>query len=576
MTGAGMVAAIDLGASSGRVMLGQVGPNELSIRSVARFANNPVRTIDGLHWNILDLYRGAIGGLRAAVREESGLRSVAVDSWAVDYALLRGQRMLGNPFHYRDGRSAAGVEAVHALVSPAELYGRNGLQFLPFNTLYQLAADQLDGADSMLLIPDLLTFWLSGEKVAERTNASTTGLLRAGRAPGMAVSASSTNGLGRGLETGHAPGMPSSTGGTGRGLETGRAPGMPFSASSTNGIGRGLETGHSPGTASSTGGTGRGLETGRAPGMAVSTGETSRGFDAGHDGEGGGEWDNELIARLGLPRGLFPRLVDAGSRVGSVLPDVLAEIGASRRIDVTAVGSHDTASAVVAVPMTGQNAAYISSGTWSLVGVELSAPVRSEASRAANFTNEGGVDGRVRYLRNVMGLWLLSESLRSWELAGQTFDLPGLLAQAGTWTGPVTVFDVDDPRFLPPGDMPGRIRAYCREHDLREPSTPVELVRSIIVSLADAYARTLVRAAELSGARIDTVHIVGGGSQNELLCQLTANRTGLPVLAGPVEATAIGNVLVQARAQGLVTGSLESLRALVAQAFAPRCYEPRG
>ena len=535
MTGAGMVAAIDLGASSGRVMLGQVGPNELSIRSVARFANNPVRTIDGLHWNILDLYRGAIGGLRAAVREESGLRSVAVDSWAVDYALLRGQRMLGNPFHYRDGRSAAGVEAVHALVSPAELYGRNGLQFLPFNTLYQLAADQLDGADSMLLIPDLLTFWLSGEKVAERTNASTTGLLRAGRAPGMAVSASSTNGLGRGLETGHAPGMPSSTGGTGRGLETGRA-----------------------------------------PGMAVSTGETSRGFDAGHDGEGGGEWDNELIARLGLPRGLFPRLVDAGSRVGSVLPDVLAEIGASRRIDVTAVGSHDTASAVVAVPMTGQNAAYISSGTWSLVGVELSAPVRSEASRAANFTNEGGVDGRVRYLRNVMGLWLLSESLRSWELAGQTFDLPGLLAQAGTWTGPVTVFDVDDPRFLPPGDMPGRIRAYCREHDLREPSTPVELVRSIIVSLADAYARTLVRAAELSGARIDTVHIVGGGSQNELLCQLTANRTGLPVLAGPVEATAIGNVLVQARAQGLVTGSLESLRALVAQAFAPRCYEPRG
>ena len=469
MTSAGTVAAIDLGASSGRVMLGHVGHNELSVRSVARFANTPVRTIDGLHWNILDLYRGAIDGLRSAARDEPELLGVGVDSWAVDYALLRGQRMLGNPFHYRDGRTSAGVAGVHAEVSPAELYERNGLQFLPFNTVYQLAADEVTDADSMLLIPDLITYWLSGEKVSERTNASTTGLVDVGR----------------------------------------------------------------------------------------------------------GEWDDDLIARLGLPRGLFPRLVHAGTHVGSVLPDVLAEIGAGHRIDVTAVGSHDTASAVVAVPMLSGNAAYISSGTWSLVGVELAGPVLSEASRAANFTNEGGVDGRVRYLRNVMGLWLLSESLRSWELAGQTFDLPGLLAQAGAWTGPVTVFDVDDPRFLAPGDMPSRIRAYCREHDLREPATPVELVRSIVESLAEAYAHTLRVAAELSGTRIDTVHIVGGGSLNELLCQLTAEHSGLPVLAGPVEATAIGNVLVQARAQGLVTGSLESLRTLVARAFAPRRYDPR-
>lgn len=474
-------------------MLGHVGHNELSIRSVARFANNPVRTIDGLHWNILDLYRGAIGGLRSAVREDPELLGVAVDSWAVDYALLRGQRMLGNPFHYRDDRTAPGLAAVHAIASPAELYGRNGLQFLPFNTLYQLAADRLDGgldgADSMLLIPDLITYWLSGEQIAERTNASTTGLLRADRADVLTVAAAPATG------------------------------------------------------------------------------------PAGNDGAGGG-WDDELIARLGLPRGLFPRLVDAGSRVGSVLPDVLAEIGAGHSIDVMTVGSHDTASAVVAVPMSSGNAAYISSGTWSLVGVELAGPVLSAASRAANFTNEGGVDGRVRYLRNVMGLWLLSESLRSWELAGQVFDLPDLLAQAGARRGPVPVFDVDDPRFLPPGDMPSRIRAYCREHDLSEPATPVELVRSIIESLAEAYARTLRVAAELSGTPIDTVHIVGGGCLNELLCQLTANRTGLPVLAGPVEATAIGNVLVQARAQGLVTGSLESLRALVAQAFAPRRYTP--
>lgn len=232
------------------------------------------------------------------------------------------------------------------------------------------------------------------------------------------------------------------------------------------------------------------------------------------------------------------------------------------------------ASAVVAVPMTGDTAAYISSGTWSLAGVELSSPVLSEASRTANFTNEGGVDGRVRYLRNVMGLWLLSESLRTWDEAGAPSDLPGLLAQAGQVAGQVTIFDVDDPRFLSPGDMPTRIREYCVEHDLRPPRTNVELVRSIIESLAAAYANTLRLASELSGARVSVVHIVGGGSQNELLCQLTANRTGLSVLAGPVEATAIGNVLVQARVQGFVTGSLDGLRSLVARAFAPRRYDP--
>ena len=239
-----------------------------------------------------------------------------------------------------------------------------------------------------------------------------------------------------------------------------------------------------------------------------------------------------------------------------------------------AVGSHDTASAVVAVPMASGTAAYISSGTWSLVGVELPSAVRSEAGRAANFTNEGGVDGRVRYLRNVMGLWLLSESIRTWEKAGGPVDLAALLGQAATVTEPVSVFDVDDPRFLAPGDMPARIAAYCAEHDLRPPRTPVELVRSIVDSLATAYARTLETASRLSGTRISAVHIVGGGSQNELLCQLTADRTGLPVLAGPVEATAIGNVLVQARSQGLASGSLESLRTLVAQAFPPRRYEP--
>lgn len=474
MVSAGWVAAADLGASSGRVMLGRVGPNELSVHPVARFANNPVRTIDGLHWDVLDLYRQVLGGLRAAIREEPSLAAIAVDSWAVDYALMRGNRMLANPYHYRDGRTAEAVLTTHAQVTPEELYAETGLQFQPFNTLYQLVADRLAGgleeADTMLLIPDLITFWLTGTKVAERTNASTTGLLN----------------------------------------------------------------------------------------VHTRT------------------WDDPPIARLSLRRSLFPEVVDPGTAVGHLLPAVSAEVGATPSLQVVTVGSHDTASAVVAVPMTSEGAAYISCGTWSLVGVELERPVLSEASRRANFTNEGGVDGRVRYLRNVMGLWLLSESIRTWQRAGTTTDLSALLAAAAqVRPASVTVFDVDDPRFLAQGDMPQRIASYCAEHALVVPRNPVEMVRSIVESLADAYARALRAASELSGVSIRTVHIVGGGSQNELLCQLTANRCGLPVLAGPAEATAIGNVLIQARAQGLAPGTLESLRSLVEHSFKPVLYQPQ-
>jgi rhamnulokinase len=468
------VAAVDLGATSGRVMLGYVGHDELRLVPVARFPNNPVRVLDGLHWNILDLYRNVIVGLGSALREEPDVRSVAVDSWAVDYALIRDGRMLGNPYHYRDERTAAGVDATHTIVGPAELYAANGLQFLPFNTLYQLAAEQLAGslapAQSMLLVPDLIGYWLTGAMRAEQTNASTTGLLN------------------------------------------------------------------------------------------VHT----------------GAWDEELIARLGLPRGLFPEVVAPGSTVGTLLPSVMAEVGATRALPVSAVGSHDTASAVVAVPATGTDFAYISSGTWSLVGVELEHPVVSEDSRAANFTNEGGVDGRIRYLQNVSGLWLLSESVRSWERSGEQIDLPTLLSAAAAVTTPVPVFDAADARFVAPGDMPARIAAWCTEHGVAAPQSRAEFVRSILESLADAYAVSIETAAALSGKQISVIHVVGGGSQNALLCQLTADRTGRPVLAGPVEATAVGNVLVQARAQGLLAGdtSLEGLRAIVAKTFAPARYEP--
>ena len=463
------VAAIDLGATSGRVMLGHVGHNELSVRPVARFPNTPVRTIDGLHWNILELYRSVVDGLGAAVREDPTVASVAVDSWAVDYALMRGGRMLGTPYHYRDERNLPAVDATHARVGPAELYAANGLQFLSFNTLYQLAADREAGtlglADGFLLIPDLINYWLTGHQFAEHTNASTTGLL------------------------------------------------------------------------------------------SVST----------------GEWDDDLITRLNLPRTTFPQLIAPGVLLGGLRP----EVDVDSSMVVTSVGSHDTASAVVAVPATDPDFAYISCGTWGLVGVELEAPVLTEESRAANFTNEGGVDGRVRFLHNVMGLWILSESLRDWQRTDPTVELPGLLAAASALTTPVAVFDADDPTFQAPGEMPARIAEWCRDYGVQAPRSPVEFVRSIIESLAVAFDNAVRTAAALSGKSVSVIHVVGGGSQNELLCQLLANRSGMPVLAGPVEATAIGNVLVQARAHGLVNGSLESLRSLVAAAFSPRKYLPQ-
>jgi len=468
----GAVAAVDLGATSGRVILGRFAGGSLAMETTGRFPNTPVRTPGGLHWDVTALYRGALDGLAAAFAAEPGVRSIGIDSWAVDYALMRGERMLGLPFHYRDERTARGVAAVHERAPFDELYGRNGLQFLPFNTLYQLACDREAGllgvADRLLLIPDLFGWLLTGTSVAERTNASTTGLLD------------------------------------------------------------------------------------------VRT----------------REWDTALAERIGVPTSLLPRLVDPGAPVGELLPHVAGAIGG--RAPVVAVGSHDTASAVAAVPMHADRAAYISCGTWGLVGVETERPVLTDAARAANFTNEGGVDGRVRFLHNVMGLWLLSESVRAWEAEDRApVDLTQLLSAAAACDAEVAVFDANDPVFLAPGDMPARIAGWLAERDLPVPRTRAEFARSIIESLAQAFADAVRRASELSGVAVETIHLVGGGALNELLCQRTADRSGTPVLAGPVEATAIGNILVQGRAAGIVSGDLEALRGLVARAFTPRRYTPR-
>lgn len=288
-----------------------------------------------------------------------------------------------------------------------------------------------------------------------------------------------------------------------------------------------------------------------------------------------GAWDTGLLDTLGLPSGILPTLIDPGETLGPLRADVAGSLGADPSTRVVAVGSHGTASAVVAVPMDPTSAAYISCGTWGLVGVEVARPVLGNEARARGFTNEGGVDGRIRLLHNVMGLWVLSETVRHWETGGGPIDLRALLASAAEVPDTVPVFDVDDPRFLPPGDMPGRIDAWCAERGVAAPRTRAEYARSIVESLAQAFADAAHEAGRLGGVALRTIHIVGGGALNELLCQRTADRAGLPVLAGPVEATALGNLLVQARALGAAGATLEELRALVARTHAPRRFEPR-
>jgi rhamnulokinase len=476
MTGR-LVAAVDLGASSGRVIVGRVAPRELELTELHRFPNEPVRAAGTLHWDILRLLFEVRVGLRAAARaadSSGGLVSVAVDSWGVDHALLdeRGA-LLGNPVHYRDERTAAVLPAVHALVPPAELYARTGIQHLPFNTIYQLVAERTTpvfaAAGRMLLIPDLFAFWLAGVAVTELTNASTTALLDVHRRT----------------------------------------------------------------------------------------------------------WDDELIARLELPRSLFAPLAPPGEVLGPLLPSVRSELDATSDPLVTVVGSHDTASAVVGVPAGDRPFAFIACGTWGLVGVELDRAIVSEDSRVANFTNEGGVDDRIRFLRNIMGLWLLQESLRTWEAAGTPESLPALLIAAAELPAGGPRIDPDDPIFLAPGDMPARILEASVRAGQAPPASRPALVRCILDSLAEAFARAVRDAARLSGSAVEVVHLVGGGAQNALLCQLVADACELPLVAGPVEATALGNVLVQARAHGLLAGDLETLRGLVRSTQDIRRYEPR-
>jgi rhamnulokinase len=467
--------AVDLGASSGRVVVGQCTAAGITLHEVHRFPNVPVRAGGVLRWDVLALFRGMLDGLRQARREFGPLDSVGVDSWAVDYGLLdRDGGLLGNPAHYRDPRTAPAMAEALETVGAPELYAATGVALQPFNTVFQLLADrdsaQLGIAAHALLVPDLMTYWLSGSLGTEVTNASTTGLLDARTRT----------------------------------------------------------------------------------------------------------WSTELAQRLDVPVGLFPPLRGPGELLGPMRPDVAADAGLDGAPQISTVPSHDTAAAVAGTPAQSDRFAYVCTGTWALVGLELPAPVITEVSRSANFTNEVGADGSIRFLRNVTGFWLLQECVREWRAAGMEVDIGALTDAAATVPALRTVIDVQDPGFAAPDDMPARVVRAARQTSGATVTTPAEITRCILDSMAVAIRDAVREAIALAEHPVDVVHVVGGGVANPLFCQLVADACQLPVLAGPAEAASWGNVLHQARALGVIDGGAAEARVLIRQAEEPRAYEPAG
>ena len=463
--------AIELGAESGRLMLGTLAEGLLSRKEVHRFPTGATRVGDSLHWDIPRLFGEVTTGLAKAAKLGLPIASVSTDSWGVDYLLLRADGSLVEPtFHYRDARTARGVAAAHARVSWPEIFAESGLQFMPLNTLYQLAAEtpeRLGSAARLLLIGDGFNHFLSGQARAEVTLASTSML-------------------------------------------------------------------YNPRT---------------------------RG------------WSAALLQRLGLPATAFPEIVSAGTRLGPLRAALAAQTGL-KGVEVVATCSHDTGAAVAAVPAEGSGWAFLSSGTWSLMGVERSEPVITDQARELNFTNEIGFGNTVRLLKNISGLWLVQECRRAWAAAGREYDYATLAARAAEAEPFVTLINPADACFLAPDDMPARIVAWCREHGQPVPASDGAMVRCIFESLALLYRRTGAQLEQITGEPIRRLHIVGGGSQNALLNQFAADALQVPVLAGPVEATAAGNLLVQAQALGHLA-TLSDVRAVVRDSFELQRFAPR-
>jgi rhamnulokinase len=467
--------AFGLGAESGRMILGKLEAERIVARELARFSNGPIQVLGHLHWNIFNLFEEVKKGMKACLEETNvPPESLAIDTWGVDFGLLaRDGSVLGLPFAYRDARTKGAMEEFFERVAREKIYQWTGVQFMPFNTLFQLYAmvrDKsalLEHAASLLFMPDLFSYLLTGEKTTEFSIASTSQLLDPRR----------------------------------------------------------------------------------------------------------GTWNEELFTSLGIPLEIMQDVLSPGTVIGTLSPAVSKETGLEETL-VIATASHDTAAAIAAIPASGANWAYISSGTWSLMGVEASRPIINKKALESKFTNEGGASGTIRFLKNITGLWLLQQCRKEWaKKADITYEELTRLAKEAP---PFRAFiDPDWPDFSNPPSMPQAIRQFCLRTKQTPPLTIPEVSRCILESLALKYRFTLNQLRQLTDTPIERIHIIGGGSQNQLLCQLTANATGLPVVAGPAEATAIGNIMVQALALGYVK-SLDDIRKIIRNSVELKNYEPSG
>ncbi len=465
--------AVDLGAESGRAILGSLS-ERLTLNEIHRFQNGPVHVADHIHWDVLRLWAEIQNSLRIATSSTTGsLAGIGLDTWGVDFGLLDpSDRLIGNPYHYRDARTNGMVEAVCQIVPREEIYNQTGIQFMQLNTLFQLFAMRrendpaLQSAKTLLTTPDLFNFWLTGRKAGELTISTTT--------------------------------------------------------------------------------------------QCYNPREK--------------RWASELLAALDIPQSIFQAIIQPGTVLDRLRPSV-AEDASCERIPVIAVGCHDTASAVASVPAEETDFIYISSGTWSLMGIESDRPIINANSLHYDLTNEGGICDTTLFLKNIMGMWLLQESRRQWARAGRNYSYEELTKLAGESPALQSHIPVSDNRFLAPPNMVDCIQSFCRETGQMVPQTDAEIVRCILESLALEYRWGTEKLRELSGRALPVIHIIGGGSRNRLLNQFTADATGCEVIAGPVEATAIGNILIQAIALGQIS-SLTEGRALVRRSFDVTTYQP--
>lgn len=472
--------AIDMGASSGRHVVGLFDGQRVRLEEVYRFQNGPVEVGNRLYWDVLGQWTHIRNGLYAAgSRLNSALTSIGVDTWGVDFGLLdKNDELLGNPYHYRDRRTDGMMERAFAIVPREEIFRHTGLQFMQLNTLYQLLAMKLSGspvldiADRLLMMPDLFHWMLTGEKCNEFTDATTTQFFNPKER----------------------------------------------------------------------------------------------------------RWATELMEKLGLPTRILGPIVQPGTVLGRLRPGIAAETGLAQA-QVVLPGTHDTASAVMAVPAAGDSGAcpkwcYISLGTWALMGVEVQEPVITEKSLALNFTNEGGVGNTIRLLKNITGLWLVQECRRVWNQAGHSWDWEDLNQLTAEAPGLVSFINPDHSMFLAPTDMPQAIREFTQRTNQRVPESEGAVLRCALDSIAMKFRHVLGMCEELIGQRIEVIHIVGGGTKNRLLCQAAADACGRRVLAGPVEATALGNIMMQAVAAGEV-GSIAQAREIIRQSFPLDEYQPQ-